>query len=111
MWEEIYLDNLSMGSQLLAIHYEQFKENPKREMAKIMDAIEVDYNPKRLDCFASDTRDQHRRTAKAYPNPYTQELTDLFMAAIGRVQDMLTKRGLELMPVHKYKWAPKFQQP
>ena len=106
LWEEIYLDNLSMGSQLIVVHYENAKDDPGTEMKRIFEAIELEIDPRRLDCFVRDTRQKHKRNPRTYANPYTKELTEKFLAAIEKVQGMLAKRGLEAMPTHKYKWMP-----
>ncbi len=104
LWEEIYLDYLSVGSSLLVVHYEDMKRDMRGELMKIGRHLDLELEDQRLNCSLTMPHDRIKRKSKEFQDPYDQELRGLIEAAIGNIQDMLEFRNLPRLPVEKYKW-------
>ncbi len=105
MWEEIYLDYLSVGSRLLAVHYEDMKMDMRGEVLRILEHLELlPADAERLNCSLTMPHDKIKRKARELEDPYDDELREIIEAAIGKVQEMLRFRNLKPMPLDKYRW-------
>ncbi len=123
-------DYLSVGSSLVVVHYENIKEDARyifaqiqifltffiylcvkrREVTRVAGELGLSHllNETSLGCTLSMHHDKIKRKKKHledHQDPFDQEgLRDLVEGAIERVQESLQFRGLQMMPVEKYKW-------
>ena len=104
LWEEIYLDYLSVGSDLVAVHYEHLKQDMAGQVRRLLEHLEVPVDEERLACSVGMPHRNIKRKQKELEDPYDDELRELVEAAIDKVQELLKFRNLEPLPVDKYRW-------
>ncbi len=104
LWEDIYLDYLSMGSDLLTVHYEEMKQNISEQVYRIANHLGFDdLDPKRDECLRNMRQDTYLRKNKPnFEDPFTPELRQLVESAIDKVQHALKVRNQRLMPLELY---------
>ena len=103
LWEEIYVDFLSYGTHIMAVHYELFKLDPMKGLKQIHQFLGVPINPERMQCIEERPSTKYKRKHQSYTNPYDKDLTALVEASITKVQKLLLKRNLEPLPLPLYK--------
>ncbi len=104
LWEEIYMDYLSIGSDLLVVHYEDLKTDLRGQVVRILEDLDMPVDDLRVNCSLTMPHDKVKRKARNLEDPFNDELRELIEASISRIQDMLRFRNFPLLPVEKYKW-------
>lgn len=104
LWAEINLDFLSLGTEILVIHYENAKNDWRSEFKRVHEYLGLSWNEGRANCVEKHAKDTFHRKASNYDNPFTPELHTLIENAIQQVQDLLRARGQPELPIEKYKW-------
>ncbi len=104
LWEEIYMDYLTVGSHLMAVHYEDMKQDMAAVERDIVDYLELPVDEERIACSLKIKHDKIKRKAREVEDPFDQELRDVIEGVIERVQEMLAFRKLKPLPVERYKW-------
>lgn len=109
LWEEIYLDFITVGSELLVIHYENFKEDKIGEVKRMAKFLGLEMTPVREYCTATHPgpagKARKRPAAFKATGPFDDEMHELIESAMDRVDMALASRGLGRLPVEKYRWA------
>ncbi len=109
LWRELYLDYLTMGSDLLVVHHEDLKDDAERELRRVHEHLGLaPVDEERLRCSLTQPFDRIRRRPPAAPlkfDPFLPGLRDAIDAAMREVQDMMRFRGLGPLPDHKYKYC------
>ncbi len=104
LWEEIYTDYLSVGSDVLVVHYEDLKTDLRGQVVRILENLEMPVDDLRVNCSLTMPHDKVKRKSRDLEDPYDDELRDIIERAIDRIQEMLKFRYFSLLPVEKYKW-------
>ncbi len=105
MWEEIYLDYLSVGSDILVVHYEDMKEDLDREARRVLDYLRFPVEELRLQCSLTMNHDLIKRKKRPpLEDPFTQDLHRMVDSAIDKIQEALDFRGQPPLPVEKYRY-------
>lgn len=108
LWRNFYIAWLTLTDHhdIHVTHYEHVKDNPVGEMWKILNFLDIQPDPERLQCLAKNTDGLFKRKPfKSLPlevNPFTDELKDLIYKAIDEVNDALAAAGKDTLPLDKY---------
>ncbi|KAK3851335.1 hypothetical protein Pcinc_042009 [Petrolisthes cinctipes] len=108
LWRDFYIDwtSLTDPHNIHITHYENVRDNLVGEMWKILNYLNIQPDPGRLQCLANNADGLFKRKpSKSVPldfNPFTQELKDLVYKAIDDVNSALEVAGKEMLPLDKY---------
>jgi len=128
VWEEIATDYLSLASEIFVIHFENFVENPIKDVSSkdssyslvshhflmqikaILQSYDIDIDDERIECSLTQSKDQivrgeeRKMSKKAVREILGKELAlrEAFDSSIERVQTLLQLRNLPSLPVEKY---------
>ncbi|TRY75277.1 hypothetical protein TCAL_00682 [Tigriopus californicus] len=104
LWLEINLDFLSLGTEILVVHFENAKTDWRSEFKRVHEYLRLPWNENRAECVDKHDNTVYHRKASKFDDPYTPELHNLIENAIQQVQKLVKTRGQPELPLDKYKW-------
>lgn len=97
--------------QVLVLHYENVKSNPKREMRKVLNFLRIPADPSRLACMQMHKNGFFERGSSVSDEsevvPFHQKTRKVIDMLIDRVNAMLSRLGYEAMPLNKFDYYHK----
>ncbi|XP_002742011.1 sialate:O-sulfotransferase 1-like [Saccoglossus kowalevskii] len=99
-WEDAVMSWMESTRPLLAIRYEDMKEDPVREVIKMTDFLNVTIGENGLNCLKQDIEGRFHRSADSeklqlIEELYTEDLRSAIDSTIDRVTNKLTTHGFQ----------------
>ena len=101
-WRLIIQDWVVIGN-VTVIHFEDVLSNKTREIEKVLEFLELNIDPSRLECVKYCRFDMFQRShQRLEPSPYSENLRRIVTESIMAVDAILTQYGHAGIPFEKY---------
>lgn len=109
LWFEIMQDWLSISSDLIVMHFENYQEDLEKQLRRVAKYFNLDLEDKRVSCLKEVEVKNHQRSGKPDlpENIYRPEMVEKFNAVIDKTQELLKKFNHDPLPLSLYKFYSK----
>ncbi len=102
-WRDLALDWITMGAEVLVVHYERLREDWERELRKLLKVLKFQADEGRMTCLRRNPLERFKRRGWDLPkSPYTAEHVGAINKVIDEVNGALMEAGLEELPLDLY---------
>ncbi len=105
LWYELIEDWVTISSDMLVIHFENFMTSRSTELRKIGQFLHLALDEVRLSCLDEVIVSHHKRSGRPEvpQDHFSTKVTDKFNAVIEKTQQLLVRHGHQALPVEKYR--------
>ena len=104
-WRDLAVDWLATSRRVLVVHYEKLKEDPEREVRRVLGFLKLKSDEQRLECMKGRRFEGFlRKRKKLEQSPYWKETHRRLQEVVQEVQEVLVLSGQEPLPLHLYSW-------
>lgn len=107
LWRDTAMDWITMGKNILVMHYETLKLDPIPVLRTLLDFVHLPVDEERLSCIREFPILHNKRVQmdlKESPFEGCPRAKDLILDSIAMVDRALRSRGFEALPVKDYKY-------
>ncbi|XP_071514227.1 sialate:O-sulfotransferase 2-like [Panulirus ornatus] len=109
VWRAYALDWITMGRNVLVVHYEHLLQDPQRELLRILQFLRLRVDRHRLQCVMANLNGAFRRVTPdkisyRLRDPYTKELHEVVETAMRDVDSALREHDWPLLPLQLYSY-------